>query len=93
MLRVSSTQRRFNTTEAPTNPKVAEIVDQISQLTLLETADLVSSLKVRTPLALALFNAMKVPLLTQAYRASSTSLICRWEASLPPLLPLLLPPP
>ncbi|KAH8594856.1 ribosomal protein L7/L12 C-terminal domain-containing protein [Bisporella sp. PMI_857] len=30
-----------------TNPKVTEIVDQISQLTLLETADLVASLKSR----------------------------------------------
>ena len=30
-----------------TNPKIAGIVDQISQLTLLETADLVSTLKVR----------------------------------------------
>lgn len=32
---------------APTSPKIAGIVDQISQLTLLETADLVTSLKVR----------------------------------------------
>ena len=41
--------RRYNSTEAstPTNPKIAAIVDQISQLTLLETADLVASLKVR----------------------------------------------
>ena len=36
--------RRFNSTE--TSPKIATIVDQISQLTLLETADLVASLKV-----------------------------------------------
>ncbi|KAI0443859.1 54S ribosomal protein L12 [Xylaria telfairii] len=44
----ASTQRRHNSTEAaPTNPKIAGIVDQISQLTLLETADLVSSLKSR----------------------------------------------
>ncbi|RYP45898.1 hypothetical protein DL768_007818 [Monosporascus sp. mg162] len=42
-----SSQRRHNSTEAPMNPKVAGIVDQISQLTLLETADLVSSLKSR----------------------------------------------
>ncbi|KAH9903690.1 54S ribosomal protein L12 [Xylariomycetidae sp. FL2044] len=45
-----ATQRRHNATEAaaaPTNPKIAGIVDQISQLTLLETADLVSSLKSR----------------------------------------------
>ncbi|GJN68975.1 54S ribosomal protein L12 [Purpureocillium lilacinum] len=48
MLRVASTTWRFNSTEAaPTNPKIAEIVDQISQLTLLETADLVSSLKTK----------------------------------------------
>ena len=33
---------------ASSSPKVAGIVDQISQLTLLETADLVSSLKVRS---------------------------------------------
>lgn len=41
--------RRYNSTEAAaaTNPKISAIVDQISQLTLLETADLVSSLKVR----------------------------------------------
>lgn len=41
--------RRWQSTDAaaaPTNPKIAGIVDQISQLTLLETADLVSSLKV-----------------------------------------------
>jgi large subunit ribosomal protein L7/L12 len=37
--------RRHNTTDA--SPKIAAIVDQISQLTLLETADLVASLKVR----------------------------------------------
>src|ERR1700733_3407958 len=42
------TSRRWQTTDAasPSNPKIATIVDQISQLTLLETADLVSSLKV-----------------------------------------------
>lgn len=45
MLRVSSLTRFNSTDAAPTNPKIAEIVDQISQLTLLETADLVSSLK------------------------------------------------
>ncbi|KAI4715606.1 ClpS-like protein [Aureobasidium sp. EXF-10727] len=53
---LSSTQtnhflsRRWQSTEAaaaPTNPKIAAIVDQIGQLTLLETADLVSSLKTR----------------------------------------------
>lgn len=37
---------RHNSTEASANPKISTIVDQISQLTLLETADLVSSLKV-----------------------------------------------
>ncbi|PSN73964.1 ClpS-like protein [Corynespora cassiicola Philippines] len=43
------TSRRWASTEAaaPTNPKIATIVDQISQLTLLETADLVSTLKTR----------------------------------------------
>lgn len=48
MPRVASTTRRWNSAEtaAPTNPKIAQIVDQISKLTLLETADLVSSLKV-----------------------------------------------
>ncbi|KAL2441153.1 Large ribosomal subunit protein bL12m [Exophiala dermatitidis] len=42
--------RRWQSTEAaaaPENPKIASIVDQISQLTLLETADLVASLKSR----------------------------------------------
>ncbi|KXL46790.1 hypothetical protein M433DRAFT_65133 [Acidomyces richmondensis BFW] len=41
--------RRLHSTETPipANPKIAGIVDQISQLTLLETADLVSSLKSR----------------------------------------------
>lgn len=41
--------RRYQSTEAasaPSNPKIGAIVDQISQLTLLETADLVTSLKV-----------------------------------------------
>ncbi|KAL2425186.1 Large ribosomal subunit protein bL12m [Exophiala dermatitidis] len=52
--RTSPTQslrsRRWQSTEAaatPENPKIASIVDQISQLTLLETADLVASLKSR----------------------------------------------
>ncbi|KAI1760136.1 ClpS-like protein [Hypoxylon sp. FL1150] len=39
-------QRRHETTAAA-NPKISGIVDQISQLTLLETADLVTSLKSR----------------------------------------------
>jgi len=37
--------RRCNST-ATTDPKIASIVDQISGLTLLQTAELVSSLKV-----------------------------------------------
>ncbi|KAF2794634.1 50S ribosomal protein L12 [Melanomma pulvis-pyrius CBS 109.77] len=43
------TSRRWASTDtaAATNPKIATIVDQISQLTLLETADLVSTLKTR----------------------------------------------
>ncbi|KAH6661299.1 ribosomal protein L7/L12, C-terminal/adaptor protein ClpS-like protein [Truncatella angustata] len=42
-------QRRCESTDAAvsTNPKIAGIVDQISQLTLLETADLVTTLKKR----------------------------------------------
>ncbi|KAK7954601.1 50S ribosomal protein L12 [Apiospora saccharicola] len=42
-------QRRHESTEAAvsTSPKITTIVDQISQLTLLETADLVASLKSR----------------------------------------------
>ncbi|KAI1505403.1 ClpS-like protein [Biscogniauxia marginata] len=43
----TSIQKRHNSTEAATSPKISGIVDQISQLTLLETADLVSSLKSR----------------------------------------------
>ncbi|KAI5863349.1 ClpS-like protein [Durotheca rogersii] len=44
----SPTQRRHGSTAAAaSNPKIANIVDQISQLTLLETADLVASLKSR----------------------------------------------
>ncbi|KAL4768819.1 ribosomal protein L7/L12, C-terminal/adaptor protein ClpS-like protein [Aspergillus nidulans var. acristatus] len=54
-LRLSATyqqtiSRRWQSTEAPAapaNPKITQIVDQISQLNLLETADLVASLKSR----------------------------------------------
>ena len=44
-----TSSRRWESTSSAasaTNPKIATIVDQISQLTLLETADLVSNLKV-----------------------------------------------
>lgn len=48
---LSQRTRRWQSTEAeaaaPVNPKINQIVDQISQLTLLETADLVSTLKSR----------------------------------------------
>lgn len=47
--RTPSSRRCESTQAAPaaaTNPKISQIVDQISTLTLLETADLVSSLKV-----------------------------------------------
>ncbi|KAH6850336.1 ribosomal protein L7/L12 C-terminal domain-containing protein [Chaetomium sp. MPI-CAGE-AT-0009] len=50
LLQQQRVTRRYNSTEAApaaTNPKISAIVDQISQLTLLETADLVSSLKTR----------------------------------------------
>ncbi|KAF3483507.1 50S ribosomal protein L12 [Arthroderma uncinatum] len=44
-------RRRYESTAAepaaPTSEKITKIVDQISQLTLLETADLVASLKTR----------------------------------------------
>ncbi|KAK2935607.1 Ribosomal protein L7/L12, C-terminal [Fusarium oxysporum f. sp. vasinfectum] len=47
-VRISAASRRWNSTDAaPANPKIGAIVDQISQLTLLETADLVSSLKLQ----------------------------------------------
>ena len=47
-------RRRWESTEAAgagesKNPKITQIVDQISQLNLLETADLVSTLKVGRP--------------------------------------------
>ncbi|KAK3082382.1 hypothetical protein LTS18_004294 [Coniosporium uncinatum] len=45
-----TTSRRWQSTDvaaASSNPKISGIVDQISQLTLLETADLVSTLKSR----------------------------------------------
>ncbi|KAG7111866.1 54S ribosomal protein L12 like [Verticillium longisporum] len=47
--RTPATARRHNSTEAApaANPKIETIVDQISKLTLLETADLVSTLKSR----------------------------------------------
>ena len=46
--RRTSSRRWESTAAAPssTNPKISTIVEQISQLTLLETADLVSNLKV-----------------------------------------------
>lgn len=47
-MRASVASRRWESTEAaaPANPKIESIVNDISKLTLLETADLVSSLKV-----------------------------------------------
>ncbi|KAA8897809.1 ribosomal protein L7/L12 C-terminal domain-containing protein [Sphaerosporella brunnea] len=39
--------RRWNSTVTATDPKITAIVDQISGLTLLQTAELVSSLKTR----------------------------------------------
>ncbi|MCJ1310583.1 hypothetical protein MMC25_004248 [Agyrium rufum] len=45
--RRTALSRHESTSAALASPKVATIVDQISQLTLLETADLVSSLKSR----------------------------------------------
>ncbi|KAJ5145554.1 Ribosomal protein L7/L12 C-terminal [Penicillium bovifimosum] len=45
--RTPSSRRSESTQAAATNPKISQIVDQISTLTLLETADLVASLKTR----------------------------------------------
>ncbi|ROT38783.1 ClpS-like protein [Sodiomyces alkalinus F11] len=48
--RIPASARRYNSTEAAApaaNPKIETIVDQISKLTLLETADLISTLKSR----------------------------------------------
>ncbi|KAL2754627.1 hypothetical protein ACRALDRAFT_1070363 [Sodiomyces alcalophilus JCM 7366] len=48
--RTPASARRYNSTEAApaaADPKIETIVDQISKLTLLETADLVSTLKSR----------------------------------------------
>ncbi|CZS97168.1 probable 54S ribosomal protein L12, mitochondrial precursor [Rhynchosporium agropyri] len=42
---IASAKRWASTETAAVNPKISGIVDQISQLTLLETADLVASLK------------------------------------------------
>ncbi|PGH21618.1 ribosomal protein L7/L12 [Polytolypa hystricis UAMH7299] len=51
ILPLATAARRWESTETaaatPVNPKITQIVDQISQLTLLETADLVASLKTR----------------------------------------------
>src|SRR5690349_2328910 len=93
MFRVSITTRRYNSTEAaaPANPKIAEIVDQISRLTLLETADLVSSLKVRLYerwLGVTWAFVFRAFANSNVHRASLTSPTCPLEAS--PLLPLLL---
>ncbi|KAG8531435.1 uncharacterized protein KY384_003064 [Bacidia gigantensis] len=44
--RAPSRRWESTTAEAPIDPKISTIVDQISQLTLLETADLVSNLKI-----------------------------------------------
>ena len=86
-----SPTRRWESTAAASssNPKISGIVDQISQLTLLETADLVSNLKVCVLIRnlgsrehAALFPKWKLtsPFLSHA----STSQTCQWAASLPP---------
>ena len=75
---ISSTSKRWASAEATdatsTNPKIAEIVDRIGSLTLLETADLVSTLKVSS--------SWRRPDLTRLHpsdycRHDSTSPICR----------------
>jgi len=76
--------RRNNSTEA-VNPRIVGIVDQISQLTLLETADLVSSLKVGGPGSL--YEDMEAHCTTNS--PASTSPTYQWAAS--PLAPRRLP--
>jgi large subunit ribosomal protein L7/L12 len=51
--RWQSSDAAAQTGDAAVSPKIAGIVDQISTLTLLETADLVKSLKVRSSYSLS----------------------------------------
>lgn len=72
MLRASCTTRRYNSTEAAAaNPKIADIVDQISKLTLLETADLVSSLKVNAPNSTEAQRHIQSPMVDQVTNSKS----------------------
>lgn len=84
-------QRRWEST-ASLNPKISGIVDQISQLTLLETADLVSSLKVLCTSSIAEAPPPNEQLVPEKAWVSSltinspalTSPTCPW-VDLPPL--------
>jgi hypothetical protein len=87
--------RRWQSTDAAaTNPKISGIVDQISQLTLLETADLVASLKVQIPHINPSASTSLIPsslTISSPHSPASTS-----PTSLSPrrpLPPLLRPPP
>src|SRR5690606_22242451 len=96
--RIASTSRRYNSTEtqaaAPENPKIAAIVDQISQLTLLETADLVSSLKVLfSPFCSSRRHPSPASNRGNVSSPVSTSLTCLWAPLLPRLRRPLLPRP
>ena len=95
------TSRRRASTEAAasSNPKIATIVDQISQLTLLETADLVSTLKVRhrryNPRAWQMLRAMAraTSYIRNTYQASLEIQQAQLEHHIMPSLPLFVPRP
>ena len=69
-------QRWQSTTVSSGNVKIAGIVDQISQLTLLETADLVSTLKV------CIFKLRRSFSPAQSYKTHSNSFICSSRSSI-----------
>lgn len=99
-------RRRESTAAASsssTNPKISTIVDQISQLTLLETADLVSNLKVSPlnqlkqmfhwgpPLPNTYLHHFYADIYASSYVSISPT--CHWPGSLPvPQRQQLLPP-
>lgn len=81
-------QRRWQSAAAASpsasSPKISNIVDQISQLTLLETADLVSSLKVCTVPAPPFLFSPNEPAFDKdsSYRLALIYQTCRLAASL-----------
>ena len=77
--------QRWQSTDAaaPANPKIATIVDQISQLTLLETADLVSTLKVRHFWLLAGWEERAVATAEEGIRAFRYAFDCWFRTNWP----------